>query len=126
MGGRLGSKVDFSNAKIDSQPMHHIVFITAPGLEVARELSAGILERRLAACANLVPGVESHYWWEGKVCNEAEVLMILKTTENRLAELEAHVLEAHPYDTPEFVTWPIARGSKKYLDWLTENTGLRE
>lgn len=106
--------------------MHHIVFVTAPGLEVARELSAGILERRLAACANLVPGVESHYWWEGKICNETEVLMILKTTENRLAELEAHVLEAHPYDTPEFVAWPIDRGSKKYLDWLTENTGPRE
>jgi len=106
--------------------MHHIVFVTAPGLEVARELAAGILERRLAACANLVPGVESHYWWEGKICNEAEVLMILKTTEARLAELETHVLEAHPYDTPEFVAWPIIAGSGKYLDWLTENTGPRE
>ncbi len=93
--------------------MHHIVFVTAPGLEVARELSAGILERRLAACANLVPGVESHYWWEGKICNEAEVLMILKTTENSLVDLEAHVLEAHPYDTPDFVYWTIAWGCIK-------------
>lgn len=106
--------------------MHHIVFVTAPSLEVARELITGILERRLAACANLVPGIESHYWWEGEICNEAEVMMILKTTENRLAELETHVLEAHPYDTPEFVAWPIVRGSEKYLDWLTENTGPRE
>ena len=106
--------------------MHHIVFVTAPSLEVARELITGILERRLVACANLVPGIESHYWWEGEICNEAEVMMILKTTENRLAELETHVLEAHPYDTPEFVAWPIVRGSEKYLDWLTENTGPRE
>ena len=106
--------------------MHHIVFVTAPSLEVARELITGILERRLAACANLVPGIESHYWWEGEICNAAEVMMILKTTENRLAELETHVLEAHPYDTPEFVAWPIVRGSEKYLDWLTENTGPRE
>ena len=106
--------------------MHHIVFVTAPGLEVARELSAGILERRLAACANLVPGVESHYWWEGKICNEAEVLMILKTTEVCLADLESYVLEAHPYDTPEFVTWSITAGSEKYLLWLTENTAPSE
>ena len=106
--------------------MHHIVFVTAPSLEVARELITGILERRLAACANLVSGIESHYWWEGEICNEAEVMKILKTTENRIAELETHVLEAHPYDTPEFVAWPIVRGSEKYLDWLTENTGTRE
>ena len=106
--------------------MHHIVLVTAPSLEVARELAAGILERRLAACANLVPGVESHYWWEGKLCHEAEVLMILKTTEARLAELETHVLEAHPYDTPEFVAWPLTAGSEKYLAWLTENTRPRE
>lgn len=106
--------------------MHHIVFFTAPSLEVARELAAGILERRLAACANLVPGVESHYWWEGKLCHEAEVLMILKTTETRLAELEAHVLEAHPYDTPEFVAWPISAGSQRYLDWVTANTAAGE
>lgn len=106
--------------------MHHIVFVTAPSLDVARQLSAGILERRLAACANLVPGMESHYWWEGKICQENEILIILKTTEARLAELETHVLEAHPYDTPEFVAWPLTTGSEKYLAWLTENTGPRE
>lgn len=106
--------------------MHHIVFVTAPSLEVARELAAGILERRLAACANLVSGVESHYWWEGKLCHETEVLMILKTTETRLAELETHVLEAHPYDTPEFVAWPITAGSQHYLDWVTANTAAGE
>ncbi len=102
--------------------MYHIVFVTAPGLEVARELSAGILERRLAACANLVPGVESYYWWEGKICNEAEVLMILKTTEVCLADLESYVLEAHPYDTPEFVVLPIEAGSKRYVEWLGAST----
>ena len=57
--------------------MHHIVLVTASDLTVARELASGILENRLAACANLVPGVESHYRWEGKLCAEAEVLMVL-------------------------------------------------
>ena len=90
------------------------------------EASHQCLRRLITGGGHLVPGIESHYWWEGEICNEAEVMMILKTTENRLAELETHVLEAHPYDTPEFVAWPIVRGSEKYLDWLTENTGPRE
>ena len=106
--------------------MHHIVLVTVPSLDVARQLAAGILERRLAACANLVPGVESHYWWEGKICQENEILMILKTTEVRLVELETHVLEAHPYDTPEFVAWPLPAGSARYLEWLTANTADSE
>ena len=106
--------------------MHHIVFVTTPSLDVARQLAAGILERRLAACANLVPGVESHYWWEGKLCQEVEILMILKTTEARLAALETHVLEAHPYGTPEFVVWPLVTGSARYLEWLTANTADSE
>ena len=106
--------------------MHHIVLVTVPSLDVARQLAAGILERRLAACANLVPGVESHYWWEGEICQENEILMILKTTEARLVELETHVLEAHPYDTPEFVAWPLPTGSARYLEWLTANTADSE
>ena len=98
--------------------MHHVIFVTAPDLTVARALASGILENRLAACVNLVPGVESHYWWEGKLCCEAEVLMVLKTTGEKLAELEAWVLAAHPYDTPEFVVLPIESGSARYLEWI--------
>ena len=98
--------------------MHHIVFVTAPSIEVARELASGILENRLAACVNLVPGVESHYWWEGKLCREGEVLMVLKTTKARLAALEEFVLAEHPYDTPEFLVLKIESGSQKYLEWI--------
>ncbi len=102
--------------------MHRIVFVTAPDLEVARGLARQLLEARLVACANLVPGVESHYRWEGKLCAEGEVLMVLKTTTDRLAELEDCVLAGHPYDTPEFVVLPIESGSARYLDWLAEST----
>ena len=98
--------------------MHHSVFVTAPELAVARELASGILENRLAACVNLVPGLESHYWWEGELCCQTEVLMVLKTTGEKLAELEAFVLAEHPYDTPEFVVLGIESGSRRYLEWI--------
>ena len=103
--------------------MHHIVFVTAPDLAVARILASGILGNRLAACVNLVSGVESHYRWEGKLCQETEVLMVLKTTGDRLAALEVWVLEEHPYDTPEFVALKIEAGSARYLDWISESVG---
>ena len=100
--------------------MHHIVFVTAPDLAVARILASGILENRLAACVNLVPSVESYYRWEGKLCQETEVLMVLKTTGDQLAALEVWVLAEHPYDTPEFVALKIEVGSARYLNWISE------
>ncbi len=102
--------------------MHHIALITAPDMEVARELAGGILERRLAACVNLVSGVESHYWWEGEICREKEVLLILKAPAGNVSNLESYVMKHHPYHTPEFVVWPIEKGSQKYLDWIDINT----
>ena len=103
--------------------MHHIVFVAAPDLAVARKLASGILENRLAACVNLKPGLESHYRWEGKLCQETEVLMVLKTTGDQLVALEAWVLAEHPYDTPEFVVLKIETGSARYLDWISESVG---
>jgi len=104
-------------------PMHHIIFTAAPDLEVARRLARGVIENRLAACANLVLGVESHYRWEGKVCKESEVLMVLKTTGEQLPALEEFILAEHPYDTPEFVVQTIEAGSARYLDWISECVG---
>ena len=106
--------------------MYRIVLVTAPDLTVARQLARGVLENRLAACVNLVPGVESHYWWEGELCREGEALMVLKTTEARLAGLEEFVLAAHPYDTPEFLVLEIESGSRRYLEWIGANVGLGE
>ena len=103
-----------------------VVLVTAPDEDTAARLARALLEEQLIACANLVPRVRSLYRWEGAMQEDAEVLMILKTTETRLAELETHVLEAHPYDTPEFVAWPITTGSQRYLDWVTANTATGE
>lgn len=95
-----------------------VVLVTAPDLKTARRLARSALTARLVACANLVPKLESHYWWQGKIEKSAEVLMILKTTRSRVAKLQRLILGQHPYDTAEFVVLPIAGGSAKYLAWL--------
>ncbi len=100
---------------------HRIVFVTAPDLKTARKLARAALEARLIACANLVPRIESHYWWQGKLESSKEVLIVMKTTKARLAALEKLVLKIHPYDTPEFVVLPLTGGNARYLAWLDES-----
>jgi periplasmic divalent cation tolerance protein len=96
-----------------------IALVTAPDLKTARALAKAALSARLIACANLIPKIESHYRWRGKIESGAEVLLILKTQKSRLAALEKLVLAKHPYDTPEFLVLPLSAGNKKYLDWLS-------
>ena len=95
-----------------------LVLVTAPDLKTARALATAALQARLIACANLIPKIESHYWWQGRVESSAEVLLILKTLTVKLAALEKLVVAQHPYDTPEFLALPLSAGSRKYLDWL--------
>ena len=100
-----------------------LVLVTAPDLKTARKLAQAALAERLAACANLVPKMESHYWWRGKMERSSEVLLIFKTTSSRLSALEKLVLKLHPYDTPEFVVVNLSGGNRRYLDWLGANCG---
>ena len=96
-----------------------IVLVTAPDLKTARKLARLALSAKLVACANLVPKIESHYWWQGKIESGSEVLLVLKTTKSKLVALEQLILAKHPYDTPEFLVLPLAAGSGKYLEWLS-------
>ena len=98
-----------------------LVLVTAPDLKTARALAKAALQAKLVACANLVPKIESHYWWQGKIEAGAEVLLLLKTSKARLPALEQLILAQHLYDTPEFLVLPLAAGSGKYLDWLAAN-----
>jgi len=95
------------------------VLVTAPGVKVARKLAEVCLKARAAACVNIIPRVESHYWWQGKVERGNELLMVIKTTASRLNALEKCVLANHPYDTPEFVVLPISSGNRRYLEWIS-------
>jgi len=101
-----------------SDAQFRIVLVTAPDLKTARALARTALSAKLIACANLVPKIESHYRWRGKIESGAEVLLVLKTQKSKLAALEKLVLAKHPYDTPEFLVLPLGAGSEKYLDWL--------
>ncbi len=97
-----------------------IVLVTVPDLKTARSLARAALQARLIACANLVPRIESHYWWQTKIESGTEVLLVLKTRKSKLAALEKLVLAKHPYDTPEFLVLPLDTGNKRYLDWLNQ------
>jgi periplasmic divalent cation tolerance protein len=98
-----------------------IILVTAPDLKTARALAKAALKARLASCANLIPKIESHYWWQGKIESGAEVLMVFKTKKSRLTALEKLILDRHPYDTPEFLVLTLSAGGRKYLDWLAAN-----
>jgi periplasmic divalent cation tolerance protein len=95
-------------------------------MDVARTLVRAALEQRLIACGNILPVVESHYWWQGKIETAAETLALLKTTSSCLKELERLIVEKHPYDTPEFIAFPIQSGNEKYLAWLEKSVGATE
>ncbi|HOX58896.1 MAG TPA: divalent-cation tolerance protein CutA [Candidatus Paceibacterota bacterium] len=95
-----------------------VVLVTAPDVETARMLAGTALKARLIACANLVPQIESHYRWRGKIEAAAEVLLIMKTSVTGLTALEKLIVARHPYTTPEFLVLPILRGTRRYLDWV--------
>jgi periplasmic divalent cation tolerance protein len=97
------------------------VLVTAPNMKTARKLARAALQARLVACANLLPKIESHYWWQNKIETGAEVLLLFKTRQSRVAELEKLVVASHPYDTPEFIVVPIAGGNRRYLNWLGQS-----
>ncbi len=105
------------------RPSLRTVLVTAPNLKVARTLARVALKARLVSCANLIPKVESHYWWQGKLETSPEVLILFKTNSSRLFALEKLVISLHPYDTPEFIVVPVTYVNKRYLAWW--NSSLR-
>ncbi|MGH8023417.1 MAG: divalent-cation tolerance protein CutA [Limisphaerales bacterium] len=100
-----------------------MVLVTAPDIKTARLLASAALKARLVACANLLSGVESHYWWKGKIERGSEILILFKTRKSQLASLEKLVLARHPYDTPEMIVVSPSAGTPKYLNWITMNLG---
>jgi periplasmic divalent cation tolerance protein len=99
-----------------------VVLVTAPDRKTARALARAALAARLISCANLIPKIESHYWWRGKIEANAETLLVMKTARSKLAALEELILARHPYKTPEFLALRLSAGSKNYLAWLAENS----
>lgn len=95
-----------------------ILYCTCADSETAERIAALLVEQRLAACVTLLPGARSFYHWEGRLCQDAEILLMIKTTQTRLAELETRLREAHPYEVPELIALPVVGGLTDYLEWI--------
>ncbi len=98
------------------------VYITVPTAELAETIARALVEERLAACANIIPGVRSIYRWRGKIESENEIILIAKTRAALFDRLEKRVKQLHSYDCPCIVAWPIRAGHQPYLDWLAGET----
>jgi periplasmic divalent cation tolerance protein len=102
---------------VKRKPSLVVVLVTAPNLRVARRMACGAVTAHLAACVNLLPGLESQYRWQGRIETGREVLMLFKTSQARVAALQKLVVAQHPYDTPEFVVLPVGATNRRYGNW---------
>ena len=101
---------------------HIVVFTTAGSEEEAKKISQGLVQKKLAYCVNTIPSIQSTYYWEGKLCVDDELLLIIKTQGEKFTALKIWILENHSYDVPEIIALPITQGSADYLkcidDWV--------
>lgn len=104
----------------DSLPSPMLVLCNCPNQAVAIELAQQLLQHRLAACVNVLPGVQSLYRWQGRIEREHEVTLLIKTTRPRYEALERLLAAAHPYDVPEIIALPVSAGLPAYLGWLED------
>jgi periplasmic divalent cation tolerance protein len=98
------------------------VYTTYPSLVEAERIGKALLERRLAACVNILPGMISHYWWQGAIERGEEVVMIVKTRASLAEGVRAAVKEMHSYTTPAILVLPVEGGEPGYIDWLMRET----
>ena len=100
---------------------HYIALTTCPNSEVATQLAQACIENKLAACVNIIPAIQSIYRWKGKIEQDNESLLLMKTNKDNLKQLDEFIQQNHPYDVAEFITLNIESGSQAYLDWITQS-----
>ena len=101
---------------------HIVVLVTAGSKEEAQKIARGLLEEKLAACVNIIDGVESHFWWQGKIDIVKEALLVIKTKKELFNKLAKKVKSLHSYTVPEIIALPIIAGNKGYLNWINDST----
>lgn len=99
-----------------------VVFVTVGRPDEAERIASALVEEKVAACCNLLPAVQSVYRWKGKICRDAETMMIIKTRRANFEKLRARVKELHSYEVPEIIALPIVEGHMPYMDWLRDET----
>jgi len=107
--------------KKSKNPPCVVVLVTCPTRTVARRIARTLVAKRLAACVNLLPGVESVFRWQGKVDQSREVLLLIKTTRRRFSSLAQALARLHPYDVPEVMALPVTAGAASYLRWVARS-----
>ena len=99
--------------------MNEILIVsTADSMDLAEKIASTIVKEGLAACVNIVPGIRSIYRWEGKVCDEPELLLLIKSSEDHFETVRSRIRQLHTYDTPEVIAVPVCAGDPDYLNWL--------
>lgn len=101
-----------------------VIFITVDKKENARKIIQELLKNRLVACVNLISGIESMYWWKGRIEKAKEFLLIIKTSKNRVKNIIKFVKKIHPYTVPEIIAFDINNGNKDYIDWVIKETNI--
>ncbi|XP_030005215.1 protein CutA homolog isoform X2 [Sphaeramia orbicularis] len=99
---------------------HSAAFVTCPNDTVAKDLARGIVERKLAACVNIIPAIKSVYEWQGKIEEDTEVLLMIKTRSSKIPDLATFVRSNHPYEVAEVISVPIDQGNPPYLRWISD------
>ena len=100
---------------------YRFVYITCSNQEEAAKIGKHIVQERLAACANIIPTMQSIYWWEGKVEEDQETVLVAKTSKKKFPELMEAVRELHSYDVPCIISLPIKKGNPAYLNWINSS-----
>ena len=104
---------------------YNFIYSTFPDQESARKAAMALTGERLAACVNILPGMQSFYWWEGKIDSAAEVVLIAKAPAENFEAVRAHIQSLHPYSCPCIIALPIAAGHAPFLEWIDQETSAR-
>lgn len=99
-----------------------VIAVTVPDETEGRRIAKVLVEERLVACVNIIPGITSIYHWKGEICEDGEALLWIKTREALIPSLQERILQLHPYEVPEIISLAISGGSKDYLSWILEET----
>jgi periplasmic divalent cation tolerance protein len=102
-----------------------VVLSTTDSFELARSIAGALVESGEAACVNIVTGVRSIYYWEGKICDEAELLLVIKSTVSSFGAIRNRIKQLHTYKVPEIIAIPIHTGDAEYLGWIEQTVGRR-
>lgn len=116
--------ISFLTSLVNWQAMwgsHVVALSTAPTVDVAAEIGRTLVTEKLAACVNVVPAIRSIYRWKGDICDEPEVLCVIKTRRDRIDALRQRLISLHPYEVPELVVLEVVAGHEPYLSWIDES-----